>query len=408
MASAIPASSIPADYNEPAPSRSRPISEEATAMHNNPSSASSDIKPMTGARSENSVLFSLNNLQALATGGGGGPAGPSQQPKPGYANSQTEGSGLIDIRQMAAQTLSASSFAVGSSSKPDELPLVNDTPMFSPIAPSVLLPSAEPSGMPKWVWGILGLGGVLLVGMVIFIVSMLNSPTPTPPTPGTTGTTGTTGATASGPVAINTPGTKPAATPDKPAAPNPQAQAGDGPGKTSPKEPATAPVNAGGDSGEKKHHHDRDKDKTPKASTKDKDSTPAQVVQPKVEQAPEPVKKPKQAKPKDDLDALLDSASPGGSKPKADTVKKDAPEQLSMDMIKSGLKGVNGSVQACGTPGTYIVKMTIAKSGRVSDASVPGKSGDSAADCVARAVKSARFPEFTGDPQTLSYPFILR
>ena len=78
-----------------------------------------------------------------------------------------------------------------------------------------------------------------------------------------------------------------------------------------------------------------------------------------------------------------------------------------MDQIKSGLRGVGSAASSCGA-GTYMVKLTIAPSGRVSDASVPGKSGDAAADCVARAVKSARFPEFTGSPQTLQYPVIVR
>jgi predicted Zn finger-like uncharacterized protein len=54
----------------------------------------SESESMTGQRNENSVLFSLSNLQALATGSGGAPA--SSRPKPGMA--QGEGSGLIDIR----------------------------------------------------------------------------------------------------------------------------------------------------------------------------------------------------------------------------------------------------------------------------------------------------------------------
>ncbi|MGZ3408413.1 MAG: GYF domain-containing protein, partial [Polyangia bacterium] len=44
-----------------------------------------DVRPMTGQRNENSVLFSLNNLQALATGGSGGKSS-SPEPRPGFAN----------------------------------------------------------------------------------------------------------------------------------------------------------------------------------------------------------------------------------------------------------------------------------------------------------------------------------
>ncbi|MBX3276280.1 MAG: zinc-ribbon domain-containing protein, partial [Sandaracinaceae bacterium] len=63
---------------------------------------------LTGARNENSVLFSLSNLQALATGSGDAPstssaaAAPSAGPRPGMAAG--EGSGLIDIRALAAAT----------------------------------------------------------------------------------------------------------------------------------------------------------------------------------------------------------------------------------------------------------------------------------------------------------------
>ncbi|HEX7599649.1 MAG TPA: GYF domain-containing protein, partial [Polyangia bacterium] len=58
--------------------------------------------PLTGQRNENSVLFSLSNLEALAvpSSSGGGRA-PS-------STTSTEGSGLIDIRAMAARTIGES------------------------------------------------------------------------------------------------------------------------------------------------------------------------------------------------------------------------------------------------------------------------------------------------------------
>src|SRR5690606_25345911 len=65
---------------------------------------------LTGARNENSVLFSLSNLQALATGSGGSSASssaptasaPAAAPRAGMATG--EGSGLIDIRALASAT----------------------------------------------------------------------------------------------------------------------------------------------------------------------------------------------------------------------------------------------------------------------------------------------------------------
>ena len=74
----------------------------------------SEAESMTGQRNENSVLFSLSNLQALATGSGGAPATPSKA-KAGMA--QGEGSGLIDIRALASATQAVSSSSSNGSSR---------------------------------------------------------------------------------------------------------------------------------------------------------------------------------------------------------------------------------------------------------------------------------------------------
>ena len=83
--------------------RARPRSPDAPA----PAAAPQD-KAMTGQRNESSVLFSLNNLQALALGGEAvASLALAVENRAGFANSQSEGSGLIDIRAMAASTLSS-------------------------------------------------------------------------------------------------------------------------------------------------------------------------------------------------------------------------------------------------------------------------------------------------------------
>src|SRR5580698_3582354 len=56
------------------------------------------VESLTGQRHENSVLFSLSNLQSLAMPNASKPVATSSAPT-------TEGSGLIDIRAMAASTL---------------------------------------------------------------------------------------------------------------------------------------------------------------------------------------------------------------------------------------------------------------------------------------------------------------
>src|SRR5438552_3141453 len=68
------------------------------------------VENLTAQRSENSVLFSLSNLQSLAA--------PVATTKPSSSSGSppTEGSGLIDIRAMAASTLRGPSFSAGSPS----------------------------------------------------------------------------------------------------------------------------------------------------------------------------------------------------------------------------------------------------------------------------------------------------
>lgn len=366
---------------------------------------------MKGARSENSVLFSLNNLSALAgpsgdAGGSSGSSGSSrQQDKPGYAHAQSEASGLIDIRAMAAATLSTNNQgSAGMNRGPDILMGGDIAPVFAPVATNVLIPTAEPQGVPKWVFGLVAVGGLMIVGMIVFLVIYLQSPTQpvvatgpttgvgatvkpetptTNPGPGTTvGTSATDSATKTTPAANTTKTTEPATKPSTPA------ETGSGSSKS------------GKSKGEKPAKGDKP----------EKGDKPAAKAEKEPDIAPPPPKadppKPKApAKAKDDLDSLLDTASSGsGGKPSA-AAKKDLPEQLSMSEIKGALKNANvGPCKDQGASGTYMVKLTIGRNGKVSDANVTG----AGADCVSKAVKATKFPEFSGDPISLTYPFIVR
>ena len=115
------------------------------------------VENLTGQRHENSVLFSLANLQSLAM-----PQAAAAKPISTTAPT-SEGSGLIDIRAMAATTLGAP----GDSRLPslgggggDDLPAFG---AFSPAAP-VLLPLPSSSGPPKWVYPIIAAMVLLVVG----------------------------------------------------------------------------------------------------------------------------------------------------------------------------------------------------------------------------------------------------
>lgn len=367
------------------------------------------VKSMTGARSENSVLFSLNNLSALAgsDGGGGGSApsaGGASAGKPGYATAQSEASGLIDIRAMAAATLGVNAAAGPSSANkaPDLFGGADPAPVFTPIAPAVLMPSAEPAGVPKWVFALVGVGGLMFVGMIVVLVMFLgdNKPTPTQPATGTT-TTPEKGTTATGPTP-STP-TTPSATGPTPSTKPSTPEAATKP--STPSEPAAG--KEGSSKSGKSKSEKTEKSGSSKPSTKEtKPEKEPEAPAPKPVEAPPKPKAP--AKPKDDLDSLLDSASSGsGGKPAKQEARADLPDQLSQSQIKSALnKASTGECKAGGASGVYMIKITIGKNGSVSSASL--SSGGGNGDCVVSAVKKVKFDQFSGDPMSITYPVLVR
>jgi hypothetical protein len=409
----------PEEQPAPAPARASRVSSPgfAASANGGGGAAAPAAEPaggrMTGQRNENSVLFSLNNLQALASGGGGGAAAapkPGVDQRPGFANSQTEGSGLIDIRAMAASTLAAAP-ASGGSAKAEDPVAFSAAPIFSPMAAPILMPAA-PSGPPKWMWAILGVGVLAVVGIVtVGVLLLTRKPAETvvatnvPPPNTATPPTGTqpTGATPTGtqPTGAAPTGTQPtAATPtgDAPKSPTPAADAAAHGGK----------------------HHDKGAkgaDKGTKVAKADSaPSTPSPTPTPST---PEP----KKSKKGDALDDLLNQASP--DKP-APTPKKAAreestggggddnlPEQLNKSDIQGGMGKVRDKVNGCygqyHVPGLANVQVTIGKSGRVSSANVTGTfAGTPTGSCLEKAVKSASFPPFKGAAMTLTYPYVLR
>ena len=124
----------------------------------------------------------------------------------------------------------------------------------------------------------------------------------------------------------------------------------------------------------------------------------------------------------DDLDALLNGASPEKESPKPRAVEReeraasndaDLPDQLDKGQIVGGMGKVKGRVAACyeqfKVPGLANVAVTIGKSGKVQNAAVSGAfAGTPTGECVSKAVRSASFPPFKGAAQTINYPFMLR
>jgi predicted Zn finger-like uncharacterized protein len=365
---------------------------EPAARHTGNGAAASGL---TGQRHENSVLFSLSNLEALASPHSS-PA--SLPPRPGVSG-QTEGSGLIDIRSMAAMTLGNQN-----ESRPtNDLPTFG-APQFSPVAP-VLLPIGQPSGPPTWVYVLIG--ACVLVAVAIGGATWMLSRRAAP---------------VAAPVAV-APVTAPVAPVAAPAAPTPPpAHATNTPPPTPPA-PAnevlppreTRPAAASGDRAAKggrkakgaKGHS------TEVAANADRPSAPptpaARVESPSVNVGKG-----------DKLDDLLNQAL--GSKktpPRRDDDeaprKAAAPAASSLQPLDKGdivraMMAVNPKVKDCynqyKVPGTAMVSIKLARGGRVSDASVSGKfAGTPTGSCVESAVKSAKFPPT--DAQSFQYPFPL-
>ena len=138
---------------------------------------------------------------------------------------------------------------------------------------------------------------------------------------------------------------------------------------------------------------------------------------------------PEKAKPaKGSLDDLLEGAlngrKGGGAKPKVDDDGPGGSKSstkgggdaasagpLSKGAVVSGMNGVKGKVSGCyaqfKVPGMAMVNVVIAKSGKVSSATVTGKfAGTPTGTCVEGAVKTASFPPSEG--LTTPYPFSLR
>jgi predicted Zn finger-like uncharacterized protein len=347
------------------------------------------VESLTGQRHENSVLFSLSNLQSLAM--------PAAKPSAGVSSAPatTEGSGLIDIRQMAASTLGTSSngpssfggLGVGGGPSPvDDLPAFG---AFSPAAP-VLLPLPSSSGPPKWVYlalilGLLAVGGIGFMAYKVMttkppelVERVEQVPAPEQPKP---------------PAA--------AAAPAEPKKPSTIAEENLPPREGSPEAKAS-------EKGEHEHHHGKghESHEAKKSGGDDKKagSTPAPVAQAQPDH-------------RSALDKLMDEGDKGNGQRGSGHPKAAADEEpksagpLSKGAVVAGMNSVKGKVAACYSEykvqGMAMVNVVIAKSGKVSSATVTGKfAGTPTGACVEKAVKSASFPP--SDGLTTPYPFQLK
>lgn len=365
---------------------------------------------LTGARHETSMLFSLDNLKALAMT-------PSPQPRAnGHATAKNESSGLIDIRALAARTLASAApepagEAAAMFSVVPSVPLA----MQAPAMPSMLMPEPERRAPP---WAIaLGAGGAMAAFAAIVLVAIVLRPTPRPEAK--TAPASMISATSSPQperVAMLDPKTT---TPTAPLAP-----AGPANAVVSVTKPLAATTNETHERAREKHAG-RASPTTPRATGAEK--TPEKIGEkapekaksttPVASQGGEVVADRRDRARRDDIGDLLEVATKGDSKPpvvREAPSEPDLPVRLDMRDVKAGMAQAQARVSACyaqfHVPGNAVVDASIAPSGRVESARVGGAlAGTPTGDCVARAVKSTTFKRFKGPASmSINYPFILR
>jgi predicted Zn finger-like uncharacterized protein len=370
--------------------------------------AAASPQRMTGQRNENSVLFSLSNLQALASRGGG--AEP-QAPQPAAVQptavsssasspqSAGEGSGLIDIRALAKST--ASSRDASPSEAVDDLLAIGTGTGGGTMGTPLLGPAPlETSDGNRWMWiagaavaliAIVGAGigvGMALGGSeddALEIAAPVN-PQPT--------------AREAAPAAAPPPTGVAPQEPDEPAQ---EAAVVD----IEPEEPAQAAT------------LEEPAKPAQRQRTAPKKRTSSQRQRQQASSSRERASAPPKRK-SNNLDALMDEVVGGSSSPNQKPKQASAssssgaglPDSPSRNDVKTALQGVSGAVKSCrkDAGGTAIVDVVFSgKTGRVSSARVssgPFK-GTPVGACVANAVKRARVPRFKQSSFKVTFPYRL-
>lgn len=388
-----------------------------------PSPRVSAGEAMTGQRNENSVLFSLSNLQALATGGESAAAKPASSGLGGGGGlslgggaglpassgmAMGEGSGLIDIRALASATAAVPAAAplkkAGGAPVDDLLAIGAGPSLGSALGAPVLAPvAAEPAPAPAAASGGSNNKVVLIAAAVVVIavlggvgfvvtrppaVQVVTQPAPaaavvpaadpaaaagTAPAAGTTPPVGAAGTDTAAPPAGGTP----------PAGETPSAESGSSGSSSRPRSGSS------GSSGTRPSSSEMAASAPSTASSQASTPTPAAT--------------PMTSSMSASIDDLLGMAVAA-----MDDSSADLPDTPSRGAVSSALGGRAAAVRACGngTSGTATVAVTFSSNGRVSSAAVSGGpfAGNS---CIANAVRGARVPPFRQATFNVNFPYRL-
>lgn len=343
---------------------------------------------LTGARNENSVLFSLKNLQALATGS----STPSMPPgasgrSPGFATG--EGSGLIDIRALATAT-GIGDGGAAKGSKDDLLSLGTQGGAFGALGSPMLAPGAgqDEGGNRTLIWA--SVAGVAFLSIAAVAVAyIMRAPAAQAPAVGLV---------AAAPVAAAPVAQAPTAEPQA-AAPT----EGELAAKAAAAQAATASTDAPRSSGSSRSHRGG-------GSNSDKNAPAERAAE---GPAPEERKAPEKPGGPRSIDSLLDNALNGPAKGSraapAAAPSSNLPDTPSKPDVMAAMSSVKPQVVACGNGQGGVATVTISvagTTGRVTNAQVAGATG-SIGSCVAQAVRKAQFPKFQQKVFKLVFPFKL-
>ncbi len=427
--------------------------DEDDVVASAPSPRVSADQALTGARNENSVLFSLSNLQALATGPSGStassapaaaPSSPSSGgPRPGMASG--EGSGLIDIRALASATGvapgSGGPVTSGSNDKVDDLLSIGGAGaggLGSSLGAPVLIPERKEESNK----GVLIGAGVAVVaalaiaaGALVFVMSKDDAPETSVGAVGSVppgATVNAAGATA--PAAAPAPGaTAPAegaaAQPAAPAAPaaaaaEPEEAAGD----DSADEEDSSEDSSGGGHARRRHH----------AASRGASGGGGSAHASSGGGSHEPSgggggggggshASRGGGGGGGDIDSLLNQAlsndnGGGGSRRRSGGSSRgggsssggggggSGPPTPSRGDVVGAMNSVSGAVSACGNGQHGVAPVRIVFSGRnghVTNANVQGNLPPPVRTCIARAVRGAHVPPFSQPTFSINYPFRL-
>jgi len=341
---------------------------------------------------DGTVQFSLDEIKrisAISSPSMAPAAAPVGQAQPGMASG--EASGLIDVAALAAMEADATDPGLEN----EELIGAQATPLDS-LAPMALPPlSPERYGMDlrtKLLAGVGALGLVLVGGVGVLALTYSGEPDAPPAAATAYEAPATAIAAAAAPTAA--PAAPAASTEQLLAAANPEA------GETGATDAAEEPAGVVTAKTPKKASTGK-----PKRAKRSGRSAKKSIGLDDVLDKP----RAKKSSGKTSIDDLLSGALSGRSKPKPEPKakpKSDLPANPSRAQVKSALSKAKAKTKRCKGDGIALAKITVGGNGKVKSVKVSGVSGK-AKSCVAKAVKSTRFPKFSKPSFQISFPFKL-